>query len=153
MLLSKGFFWTAIEVMNPWTSGDVLCYLLPSSGSFGRFGSSFPWMILLWGRKKETTTIRAFQFKAAHVLCILTPFSHKQQHIQISTFTHSSLSTGLDSLCPPHVHQRALVPHNPSVPSLDHLWLMQTAAHLVQLGLVAEFIWISCAVVLWMICV
>lgn len=78
MLLSKGFFWTAIEVMTPWTPGGVL-----SVSKFRKFGK-FQLLLSLndFGLRPEERDHNhqdlSFQFKAARVLCILTPFSHKQ---------------------------------------------------------------------------
>lgn len=96
------FFWTAIEVMTPWTPGGVLCNLLPSSENFGRFGSSHPWMILLWGRKKETTAIRTYRFQSRlHMLSVFWHLSLRTGSNFYINFSHSSSSTWLDSLRSP----------------------------------------------------
>lgn len=113
--------------MTPWTPGGVLCYLLPSSGSFGRFGSSHPWMILLWGRKKETTAIGTHCFHSSlHMVSVFWHLSHRTSSNVNINLSHSSSSAGLDSLPSPMCMKEPCPPSRTwcrftSVPALDHL--------------------------------
>lgn len=120
--LKGSHFWTAIEVMTPCTPGGVLWYLWTSSGSFGRFGSSHPWMIFLWGKKKETTAIRTYPFHSRlHMVFVFWHLSLRTSSNFYINFNHNSSFAGLDSLRSPTCIKEPWPPHDPDVCSLVFL--------------------------------